>query len=164
MSDTRSRDPIAERPAPQRAAEARGRSAFNFDEPRDDESIGQLLRRLASQGSHLAEQQAELARAELRSSIADLKQAAGAMAGAAVIGMAGLGVTLMGVAFLLAEAIGLWPATIVVGLAALIGAYALYASATEKLKSQSMSIERTRSTLERAPEAISGNEKDPLHD
>lgn len=161
MSDTKTRDPVAKRPA-KSAGQAREKSAFDFDNRPADEGIGDLVRKLASQGTQLAEQQAELMRAELRSSVEDIKQAAGAMAGAAVLGMAGLGVTLMGIAFLLTEFIGLWPATLIVGLAALGGAYAMYASARSKLQSQSMSIERTRRTIERAPEAMTGQEN-PTH-
>jgi len=161
MSDIRERDPVADRTRPK--VVVKEKSAFSFDEAPRDESIGDLLRRLAHQGAHLAEKQTELVRAELRSSIEDMKHAAGAMAGAAVLGMAGLGVTLMGVAFLLAEVVGLWPATLIVGLAALLGAYAMFASAKEKLQSQSMSIERTRDTIERAPRAMSGQEEERLN-
>ena len=133
------------------------RSAFNFDSHGGDESIPDLLRRLADQGSHLAQQQAKLVEAEVRSSVNDLKMAAGAMAGAAVVGIAGLGVLLMGIAFLLGEAMELWLATLIVAAATLAGAYAMYMAGQKKLQSSSLDMERTRRTLERAPDAISGN-------
>ena len=79
------------------------------------------------------------------------------MAGAVVVGLAGLGVTLMGVAYLLAEAMELWLATLIVGLVTLAAAYAMFAAGKKKLQSGSLSVDRTRRTMERAPGAISGN-------
>lgn len=72
------------------------RGAFGFDQSERRESIPDLVRQLTEQGTHLAQQQANLVQAEIRSGVTDLKEAAGAMAGAAVVGLAGLGVTLMG--------------------------------------------------------------------
>ncbi len=152
MVETKSRD------APPPPGE---RSAFNMKSDRKtDESIGGLVRELASEVAHLADKQAELVKAEISASVTDAREAAGAMAGAAILGLAGLGVTLMGIAYLLGEFMSLWLATLIVGIAALAGAYALYAGGREKLKSTSMTAGRTRHTLERAPEALSGNEKD----
>ena len=164
MSDMRSRDaappgrvgePIGRDP---RTREPLGdRSAFNFsDRGGGDESIPDLLRRLADQGSHLAQQQAKLVEAEVRSSVNDLKEAAGAMAGAGVVAIAGLGVLLMGLSFLLAEAMDLWLATLIVAAATLAGAYAMFLAGKKKLQGSAMSVERTRRTLERAPHAIAG--------
>ena len=146
MSDFRGREP--------------GRSAFEFGDRRggvNDEGIGDLLRRLADQGSELAQQQMELVQAEIRASVTDLKEAAGAMAGAAVVGLAGLGVLLMGLSFLLGEVMELWLATLIVAALTLAGAYALFVGGRKKLQSSSLSMERTRRTLERAPDSISGN-------
>ena len=167
MADTRSRGPATgaatpsgrKTAAPKATRPAGESSAFAFDERKGDEDIPGLLRHLVDEGSHLAEKQAELVRAEVRDSVADLKQAAGAMAGAAVLGIAGLGVLLMGLSFLLGEVMSLWLATLIVAGATLIGAYALYSSGQDKLRSMSMSADRTRRTLERAPDAISGKEE-----
>lgn len=147
MSDFRSRDSIEER----------DRSAFNFRAREDEAGIPELLRRLADQGSQLAEQQAQLVKAEIRSSVQDLKQAAGAMAGAAILGLVGLGVLLMGVSFLLGEVMELWLATLIVAAATLAGAYAMFAAGRSKLQSGSLDMDRTRHTIERAPDAISGD-------
>jgi len=152
MSDRRSGDPPAKRPKG-----TGGRSAFEFDNRRDDESIGDLVRQLIDQGTHLADKQAELVKAEVRDSVSDIKAAAGAMAGAAILGLAGLGVTLMGVAYLLSEAMELWLATLIVGLATLAIAYAMYAAGSKKLQSSSMTAERSRRTLQRAPSAIAAH-------
>jgi Putative Actinobacterial Holin-X, holin superfamily III len=133
------------------------RSAFGFEQSERRETIPDLLRQLTEQGAHLAQQQANLVQAEIRSGITDMKEAAGAMAGAAVVGLAALGVTLMGVAYLLAEAMELWLATLIVGLVTLGAAYAMFAAGKKKLQSGSLSVDRTRRTMERAPSAISGN-------
>lgn len=141
-------------------------SAFNFrerQEGRDSESIPDLIRDLVHQGSHLADKQVELVQVEMRSAVGDLKESVGAIAGAAVLGIAGIGVTLMGVAFLLDLAMPLWLATLIVGVAALAGAYAMFRGAQEKLQSNSMTMDRTRRTLERAPSAISGRESEARH-
>ena len=133
-------------------------SAFNFrDRHEEDEGIPQLLRRLTDQGTHLAQQQAALINAEVRASVNDLKEAVAAMAGAAVVGIAGLGVLLMGLSFLLGEVMELWLATLIVAAVTLAGAYAMFLGGKKKLSSTSMSMDRTRRTLERAPNAISGN-------
>ena len=136
------------------------RGAFGFDQSERRESIPDLVRQLTEQGTHLAQQQANLVQAEIRSGVTDLKEAAGAMAGAAVVGLAGLGVTLMGVAYLLDEAMKLWLATLIVGWVTLAAAYAMFAAGKKKLQSGSLSVDRTRRTIERAPGAISGNQNE----
>ena len=153
LSDRPRSDPIPDRAS--RVSERRDSSAFNFE--KDDESLPQLLRRLVDQGSELAQQQTRLIQAEVSASVTDLKEAAGAMAGAAVVGIAGLGVLLMGLAFLLGEFMELWLATLIVAAATLAGAYAMAQAGRKKLQSSSLSAERSRRTIERAPHAISGN-------
>jgi hypothetical protein len=136
------------------------RSAFGFEQSERRDTIPDLIRQLTEQGAHLAQQQANLVQAEIRSGVNDMKAAAGAMAGAAVVGLAGLGVTLMGVAYLLAEAMELWLATLIVGLVTLGIAYAMFAGGKKKLQSSSLSVDRTRRTVERAPGAISGHQNE----
>ncbi|MEO5774570.1 MAG: phage holin family protein [Sphingomicrobium sp.] len=76
-------------------ASLRGEAAGSTGEASGD-NVVDLLKQLVGHGSHLAERQLALIKAEVRESTTDLKTAAGAMAGAAVVGLAGLGVTLMG--------------------------------------------------------------------
>ena len=123
-----------------------------------DDNVVDLLRQLAGQGSHLAEQQLNLIKAEIREATTDLKVAGGAMAGAAVVGIAGLGVVLMGLAYLLGDAIdNLGLATLIVGIATLALAYVLYRSATAKMSSANLTPDRTQRTLQRTPDAVRGN-------
>ena len=122
-----------------------------------DEGIVDLLRQLAEQGSHLAQQQVELVQTEVKSSIDDLKLAIGAMAGAAVVGIAGLGVLLMALAYLLGEVMDMWIATLIVGIGAMIVAYVMYKAGAKKMSASSLAPDATKRTLERAPQAMSGN-------
>jgi hypothetical protein len=125
---------------------------------REDEDIPSLLRALMGQGTHLAEQQVELLKAEVRASANNVKAGVGAIAGAAVVGIAGLGVLLMGLAYLLADAIDhLGIATLIVGVVTLIVAFILYKSATAKLAATELTPERTQHTLERTPAALRGD-------
>lgn len=122
------------------------------------DNVVDLLKQLAMQGSHLAEQQLALIKAEMRESTAELKAAVGAMAGAAVVGLAGLGVTLMGVAYLLGDAIENIPlATLIVGLATLALAYVLYRAGANKMSNAHLTPDRTQRTLQRTPDAARGN-------
>jgi hypothetical protein len=116
------------------------------------------MKQLAMQGSHLAEQQLALIKAEVRESTTEMKTAAGAMAGAAVVGLSGLGVTLMGVAYLLGDAINNTPlGTLIVGLVTLGIAYLLYRGGAKKMSATHLSPERTQRTLQRTPEAVRGD-------
>ena len=122
------------------------------------DNVVDLLKQLAGQGSHLAEQQLALIKAEIRESTTEIKAAVGAMAGAAVVGLAGLGVTLMGVAYLLGNAIDNTPlATLIVGLVTLGIAYVLYRGGAKKMSATHLSPERTERTLQRTPQAVRGD-------
>lgn len=125
------------------------KSPFRFSDA-DKESIPDLVRQLAGEASHLAQQQASLLQAEVKASVNELKAAAGAMAGAAIVALCGLGVLLMGIAYLLALAMPLWLATLIVAAATLAGAYVLFLAGQKKLQSGSVGVERTKRTLARA--------------
>ena len=124
-------------------------------EPRHDDNIVDLIGKLSQQSAHLAQQQVNLVPAELRESARDIKASIGGLLGAAVLGNAGLGVTLMGVAYVIGDAIGDRDlATLVTGLITLIVAGIVYASAKSKLDAGNLAPERTIDTVERAPDAI----------
>ncbi len=122
------------------------------------DNIIDLLRELVGQGTHLADQQLSLIKAEVRESAEDVKAVAGEMIGAAVVGVSGLGVVLMGLAYLLADAIGnLAAATLVVGIVTLIIAYFLYRAASAKMDSTRLTPDRSQRTLQRTPDAVRGD-------
>lgn len=121
------------------------------------DNIVDLLRDLVNQGTHLADQQLSLIKAEVRESASDIKTAIGGLLGAAVVGIAGLGVLLMGLAYLLAGAIeDLGLATVIVGAVTLMLAFILYRSAANKMAAANLAPERTQRTLQRTPEVIRG--------
>ncbi len=122
------------------------------------DNIVDLLRELVGQGTHLADQQLSLIKAEVRESANDVKAAVGGMVGAAVVGIAGLGVLLMGIAYLLGDAIdntGL--ATLIVGAATLVLAYILYRGAAAKMQATELTPDRSQRTLQRTPDAVRGD-------
>lgn len=122
------------------------------------DNVVDLLRDLVGQGTHLAEQQLSLIKAEMRESTSDLKTAVGAFAGAAVVGIAGLGVVLMGIAYVLGNAIeNIGLATLLVGIATLVLAYILYRGASAKLSATNLAPDRTQRTLKRTPDAVRGD-------
>jgi hypothetical protein len=122
------------------------------------DNVVDLLKQLAGQGSHLAEQQLALIKAEIRESTTELKAAIGAMAGAAIVGLSGLGVVLMGLAYLLGDAIdNLGLGTLIVGVATLALAYVLYSSGSKKMRATHLAPERTERTLQRTPDAVRGD-------
>ena len=124
----------------------------------NSDNVVDLMKQLAMQGSHLAEQQLALIKAEVRESTTEMKTAIGSMAGAAVVGLSGLGVTLMGIAYLLGDAIDNMPlATLIVGLVTLGIAFVLYRAGAKKMSATHLSPERTQRTLQRTPEAVRGD-------
>ena len=75
-----------------------------------------------------------------------------------VEGLAGLGVELMGIAYMLGDAIdNLSLATLIVGIAALGLAYVLYRSGANKMSATHLAPERTERTLQRTPDAMRGD-------
>lgn len=127
-------------------------------QPGESENIVDLLRDLVNQGTHLADQQLSLIKAEVRESASDVKTAASGLIGAAVVGISGLGVLLMGLAYVLADAIdNLGLATLIVGAVTLILAFILYRSAAAKMSATSLAPDRTQRTLQRTPDAVRGD-------
>ena len=128
------------------------------DGRRRDDNVVDLLGRLTQEGAHLAEEQMHLLQAEVREAAHDVKQAVGAIAGAAVVGIAALGVLLMALSYLLGDAIdntGL--ATLIVGVLAMIVAGILYAGARKKLRTTHLRPERTIHTAQDTPDAVTGH-------
>lgn len=136
-------------------------------EPRDDklrnpqlhdDNVVDLIGQLTRQGAHLAEEQVSLMQAEVREAGNDIKQAIGAFAGAAVVGIAGLGVTLMGLAYLVGEWIeSIWAGTLIVGVITLIIAATMHFGGKSKLRATNLKPERSIRTAEDTPEAVTGN-------
>jgi hypothetical protein len=123
-----------------------------------EENVVDLLSRLTSQGAHLAQEQLSLMQAEVREAANDVKQATGAFAGAAVVGIAGLGVVLMGLGYLLGDAIdNVGLGILIVGVISLIVAAILAAGARKKLAAANLKPTRTIRTVEDTPDAVTGH-------
>lgn len=113
----------------------------------DQNSMGALFQQLTDDTALLAKKEINLAKAELQEGFDDIKVAAGSVLFAAVVGMAGLGVTLMGLAYLLAETMDLWLATLIVGLLTLLLAGILAGTAKSKASVANLSPDRTARTI-----------------
>ncbi len=123
-----------------------------------DDNLVDLVSRLTRQGAHLAEEQVSLMQAEVREATTDVKQAVGALAGAAVVGISGLGVTLMGLAYLVGDWIeNVWLGTLIVGVITLIVAAIMYSSGKSKMRTANLKPDRTIRTAEDTPDAVTGN-------
>ncbi|MFO6446318.1 phage holin family protein [Erythrobacter sp. NE805] len=124
----------------------------------EDRNIVDLLGRLTQQGAHLAREQVNLMQAEIRETGNDVKAAVAAMAGAAVVGIAGLGVLLMGIAYLVGDAIdNLALGTIIVGIATLLLAFVLYLGGRKKVDAAHLKPERSIETLSDTPAVATGD-------
>ena len=138
------------------------RSPKSYDEGREpgNANVVDLLGRLTSQGAHLAQEQIALIQAEVREGVADIRAAITAYASAVIAGLAGLGVTLTGLGWLLGDALDNVPLGIViVGAGTLLIAAILYAGARKKIRQSSLRPERTLRTLEDTPEIVTGAPK-----
>lgn len=122
------------------------------------DNIVDLVGKLTRQGAHLAQEQVALMQAETREAVSDIKTAVAAYAGAAVVGLAGLGVTLMGLGYWLGDALdNIQLGIIIVGLATLALAAILYFTARSKTAAANLKPERTIRTLEDTPSIVTGH-------
>jgi hypothetical protein len=127
-----------------------------------EEGVGELLSRLTQQGAHLAQEQVSLVQAEMREGVADIKEAVGALVGAAVVGIAALGVILMGLGLWLGIALnndGL--GVLIVGLIAGVIAFIMYSGAKKKVSATNLKPSRTIRTAEDTPAAMTGHMTSP---
>lgn len=125
---------------------------------RDGGNIVDLISRLTQQGAHLAQEQVSLVQAEMREGVNDIKEAVAALLGAAVVGIAALGVLLMGAGYLLGDAldnVGL--GILIVGIVAAVIAAILYSGARKKVSAANLKPERTIRTAEDTPDAVTGH-------
>ena len=124
----------------------------------EDPNVVDLIGRLTSQGSHLAQQQINLVQAELREGIDDLKIAIGSLVSAAVVGISGLGVVLMGLGVWLGDGLDNYQlGIIIVGLITLAIAFLMFQAAKKKMSAANLKPERTIETVERTPDVATGN-------
>jgi hypothetical protein len=122
------------------------------------DNVVDLITRLTQQGAHLAQEQVSLVQAEVREGVNDIKEAVAALMGAAVVGIAALGVLLMGAGYLLGDAIdNVGLGILIVGIIAAVIAAILYAGARKKVSAVNLKPTRTIRTAEDTPDAVTGN-------
>lgn len=138
------------------------------DEPRPPTSSGpehnivDLVGRLTQQGAHLARAQVSLMQAEVREAATEVKTAVGAMAAAAIVGIAGLGVLLMGIAYYVGQALEDVPlGTTLTGVATLVIALILYVTGRQKIATNDLRPDRSLETLADTPAAVTGHPPKP---
>ncbi len=137
-------------------------AAGSFRSGGQDNNIVDLVGRLTQQGAHLAREQVSLMQAEVREATNDVKTAVGAMAAAAVVGVAGLGVLLMGIAYYVGAALEDVPlGTTLVGIATLVLAAILFVSGRKKIAASNLKAERSLDTLADTPAAATGHTPNP---
>lgn len=124
----------------------------------NDTNVVDLISKLTSQGSHLAKQQVSLVQAEMRENVDDLKIAISSLVGAAVVGISGLGVVLIGLGVWLGDALENYQlGIIIVGLITLVLAFIMFQAANKKMSAANLKPERTIETVERTSDAAAGN-------
>jgi hypothetical protein len=124
----------------------------------EDHNVVDLVGRLTQQGAHLAKEQVSLMQAEVREATQEIKAAIGAIAGAVVFGVAGLGVLLMGIAYFVGQAVNnLALGTVITGAATLAIAGILYATGKSKASSSNLKPQRTVDTITDTPAEVTGN-------
>lgn len=114
----------------------------------NDFSIGELLRQMSDDASHLVQQEMALARGEVREALADVRRAAVGFALAALVALPGLMALTAFLVVVLAGATGSWAmATLVVGVALLGIAGLMVQRGRRALASRNVTLPETRESL-----------------
>jgi len=133
-------------------------AGMNGSAQRDGGNIVDLITRLTQQGAHLAQEQVSLVQAEMREGVNDIKEAVAALLGAAVVGIAALGVLLMGAGYLLGDAIdNVGLGILIVGIIAAVIAAIMYSAARKKVSAANLKPNRTIRTAEDTTDAVTGH-------
>ncbi len=117
-------------------------------EPLEDKSIPQLVSRLLDQVTDMVRKEFKLARVELGDKVGQARKGATLAAMGAALAIAGLTLTLAAIAWLLSGAMATWLALLIVGVAALFGAWLCVASGSAKMSGAKPDLERTKRNLE----------------
>jgi uncharacterized membrane protein YqjE len=114
----------------------------------NDFSIGELLRQMSDDASHLVQQEMALARGEMRDALDSVRKAATGFALAALVALPGLMALTAFLVVVLANATGSWAiATLVVGVALLAMAGLMVQRGRSALASRNVTLPETRGSL-----------------
>jgi hypothetical protein len=117
-------------------------------------SIGDLLGDLGRQTGTLVRKEIDLAKVEVTSSVGRMSKGAATAGIGGALAYAGLIVTLLAIAFLLAETMPTWLATLIVGVIALVVGGLIAMSGVNRIKSTDMAPKQTAETVKENVEFV----------
>jgi len=120
----------------------------------DNTSIGALIRQLTREVPELFTKELALAKAELQESLTTLKAGVAAVAGAAVVLLAGLIILLMSAVYGLATIMELWLAALIVGGVTLIIGFIMLQSGKKQFEPAHLTPDRTLHAVQQDKDAL----------
>jgi hypothetical protein len=120
----------------------------------DNASIGALIRQLTREVPELFTKELALAKAELQQSLSTLKAGVAAVAGAAVVLLAGLIILLMAAVYGLATMMQLWLAALIVGGVTLVIGFIMLQSGKKQFEPSHFTPDGTLHAVQQDKEAL----------
>lgn len=133
-----------------------------FDTPRpviepevhDSASIGGLLRQLTREVPELFTKELALAKAELQQSLTTLKAGVAAVAGGAIVLLAGFIILLMAAVYGMATMMQLWLAALIVGVITLIVGFVMLQSGKKQFEPSHFTPDKTLHAMQQDKDAM----------
>jgi len=120
----------------------------------DNASIGALLRQLSREVPELFTKEIALAKAELQHSLTTLKAGVAAVAGGAMVLLAGLIILLMAAVYGLGTMMQLWLAALIVGVVTLVIGFVMVQSGKKQFEPSHFTPERTLHAVQQDKDAL----------
>ncbi|KQQ61732.1 hypothetical protein ASF66_08365 [Pseudomonas sp. Leaf129] len=120
----------------------------------DDASIGGLLRQLTREVPELFTKELALAKAEMQQSLTTLKTGIAAVAGGAIVLLAGFIILLMAAVYGLGTVMQLWLAALIVGGITVIAGFIMLQSGKKQFEPSHFTPDRTLHAMQQDKEAL----------
>lgn len=120
----------------------------------DDASIGGLLRQLTREVPELFSKELALAKAEMQQSLTTLKAGIAAVAGGAIVLLAGLIILLMAAVYGLGTMMQMWLAALIVGVITLIIGFIMLQSGKKQFEPSHFTPDRTLHAMQQDKEVL----------
>ncbi len=120
----------------------------------DDASIGGLLRQLTREVPELFTKELALAKAEMQQSLTTLKAGIAAVAGGAIVLLAGFIILLMAAVYGLGTVMQLWLAALIVGGITVIAGFIMLQSGKKQFEPSHFTPDRTLHAMQQDKEAL----------
>ena len=120
----------------------------------DDASIGGLLRQLTREVPELFTKELALAKAEMQQSLTTLKAGIAAVAGGAIVLLAGFIILLMAAVYGLGTVMQLWLAALIVGGITVIAGFIMLQSGKKQFEASHFTPDRTLHAMQQDKEAL----------